>query len=39
MRKWQVPKVLFWSIPLLAKLASEKPTRSSEEEAEYEIPN
>jgi hypothetical protein len=38
-RKWQVPEVLFQSIPQTAKLASEKPTRSSEEEAEYQIPN
>jgi hypothetical protein len=38
-RKWQVPEVLFWSIPQPAKSASEKPTRSSEEEAEYQIPN
>jgi hypothetical protein len=34
-RKWQVPEVLFWSIPQPVKSASEKPTRSSEEEAEY----
>ena len=38
-RKWQVPEVLFRSIPQPAKSASEKPTRSSEEEAEYQIPN
>jgi hypothetical protein len=38
-RKWQVPKVLFRSIPQPAKLASEKPIRSSEEEAEYQILN
>jgi hypothetical protein len=38
-RKWQVPKMLFRSIPHPAKSASEKPTRSSEEEAEYQIPN
>jgi hypothetical protein len=38
-RKWQVPKVLFRSIPQSAKSASEKLTRSSEEEAEYQIPN
>jgi hypothetical protein len=38
-RKWQVPKVLFRSIPQPAKSASEKPTRSSKEEAEYQIPN
>jgi hypothetical protein len=31
-RKWQVPEKLFWSIPHPAKSASEKPTRSSEEE-------
>jgi hypothetical protein len=34
LRKWQVPEVLFRSIPQPAKSASEKPTRSSEEEAE-----
>jgi hypothetical protein len=38
-RKWQVPEVLFRSIVHPAKSASEKPTRSSEEEAEYKIPN
>jgi hypothetical protein len=38
-RKWQVPEVLFRSIPHPAKSASEKPTRSSEEETEYQIPN
>jgi hypothetical protein len=38
-RKWQVPEVLFQSIPQPAKSASEKPTRSNEEEAEYQIPN
>jgi hypothetical protein len=38
-RKWQVPEELFRSIPLLAKLASKKPTRSNEEEEEYQIPN
>jgi hypothetical protein len=38
-RKWQVPEVLFRSIPQPAKSASKKPTRSSEEEAEYQIPN
>jgi hypothetical protein len=37
-RKWQVPEVLFRSIPQPAKLASEKATRSSEEEAEYQVP-
>jgi hypothetical protein len=31
--------VLFLSIPHPAKSASENPTRSSEEEAEYQIPN
>jgi hypothetical protein len=36
---WQVPEVLIRSIPQPAKSASEKPTRSSEEEAEYQIPN
>jgi hypothetical protein len=39
MRKWQVPQVLFWSIPQPAKSASKKPTRLSEEEAEYQILN
>jgi hypothetical protein len=38
-RKRQVSEVLFRSIPQPAKSASEKPTRSSEEEAEYQIPN
>jgi hypothetical protein len=38
-RKWQVPEVLFRSIPQPAKSVSENPTRSSEEEAEYQIPN
>jgi hypothetical protein len=38
-RKWQVLELLFQSIPQLTKSASEKPTRSSEEEAEYQIPN
>jgi hypothetical protein len=38
-RKWQVPEVLFRSIPQPAKSASEKPTRSSEEEVEYQITN
>jgi hypothetical protein len=38
-RKWHVPEVRFRSIPQPAKSASEKPTRSSEEEAEYQIPN
>jgi hypothetical protein len=37
-RKWQVPEVLFQSIPHLTKSASEKPTRSSEEDTEYQIP-
>jgi hypothetical protein len=36
-RKRQVPEVLFRSITQPAKSASEKPTRSSEEEAEYQI--
>jgi hypothetical protein len=39
LRKWQVPEMLFWSILLPAKLAFKKPTRSSEEEAEYQIQN
>jgi hypothetical protein len=38
-RKWQVPEVLFRSIPHPAESASEKPTRSNEEEAEYQISN
>jgi hypothetical protein len=38
-RKWHVTEVLFRSIPQPAKLVLEKPTRSSEEEAEYQIPN
>jgi hypothetical protein len=38
-RKWHVPEVLFRSIPQPAKSALEKPTRSSEEEVEYQIPN
>jgi hypothetical protein len=38
-RKWQVLEVLLQSIPQLTKSASEKPTKSSEEEAEYQIPN
>jgi hypothetical protein len=38
-RKWQIPEVLFQSIPYPAKLVSEKLTRSSEEEAEYQIIN
>jgi hypothetical protein len=38
-RKWQVSEVLFWSIPQPSKSASKKPTRSSEEEGEYQIPN
>jgi hypothetical protein len=32
--KWQVPEVLFRSIPQPTKSATEKPTKSSEEEAE-----
>jgi hypothetical protein len=39
LRKWQVPEVLFRSIPLPAKSASKKSVESSEEEAEYQIPN
>jgi hypothetical protein len=38
-RKWQVPEVLFRSISQPAKSALEKPTRSSEEEAKYQILN
>jgi hypothetical protein len=38
-RKWHVLEVLFWSITQPAKSASEKPTRSGEEEVEYQIPN
>jgi hypothetical protein len=38
-RKWLVPEVHFQSIPQLAKSASEKATRSSKEEAEYQILN
>jgi hypothetical protein len=38
-KKWQVPEVLFRSIPQPTKSALKKPTRSSEEEAEYQIPN
>jgi hypothetical protein len=38
-RKWQVAEVLFLSIPQPTKSASKKPTRSSVEEAEYQIPN
>jgi hypothetical protein len=34
-RKWQVPELLFQSIPQPTKSASEMPTRSSKEEAEY----
>jgi hypothetical protein len=34
LRKWQVPEVLFRSIPQPTKSTSKKPTRSSEEEAE-----
>jgi hypothetical protein len=36
-RKRQVPKVLFRSITQPEKSESEKPTRLSEEEAEYQI--
>jgi hypothetical protein len=35
----QVQEVIFWSIPQPAKSASKKLTKSSEEEAEYQIPN
>jgi hypothetical protein len=38
-RKRQVPEVHFRSIPQPAKSASEKPTRSSVEETEYQISN
>jgi hypothetical protein len=38
-RKWQLSEVLFRSIPQPAKTTSEKPTRSSEEETEYQILN
>jgi hypothetical protein len=38
-RERHVPGVLLRSIPQLAKLALEKPIRSSEEEAKYQIPN
>jgi hypothetical protein len=34
-----IRSVLFQSIPQPTKSPSEKPTRSSEEEAEYQIPN
>jgi hypothetical protein len=34
LRKWQVPKVLFRSIPQPEKSASEKSTKSNEKEAE-----
>jgi hypothetical protein len=36
LRKWQVPEVIFRSIPHPTKSASEKPTRSSEEETKYQ---
>jgi hypothetical protein len=39
LRKRQVPEVLFRSIPQPVKSALEKPTRSREKEAEYQIPN
>jgi hypothetical protein len=39
LRKWHVPEVLFRSISQPAKSASEKPTKSSNEEVEYQIPN
>jgi hypothetical protein len=38
-KKWQVPEMIFRSIPQPAKLQSEKPTRSNEEEAECQISN
>jgi hypothetical protein len=38
-RKWQVPEVLFRLIPHPTKLTLENPTRSSKEEAEYQISN
>jgi hypothetical protein len=38
-RKWHVLEMLFRSIPQPVKSAMEKPTRSSEEEDEYQIPN
>jgi hypothetical protein len=38
-KKLQVPEVLFRSIPQPVKSASENLTRSSKEEAEYQIPN
>jgi hypothetical protein len=38
-RKWHVSDVLFRSIPQPTKLALKKPTRSSDEDAEYQIPN
>jgi hypothetical protein len=38
-RKWQVTEVFFRSISQPIKSASKKPTRSSEEEAEYQISN
>jgi hypothetical protein len=38
-RKWQVSEVLFRSITQPTISVSETPTRSSEEEAEYQIPN
>jgi hypothetical protein len=39
LKKLHIPEVLFRSIPQPAKSTSEKPTRSSYEEAEYQIPN
>jgi DNA/RNA endonuclease G (NUC1) len=38
-RKRQVPEVLFRLITQPTKSASENPTRSNEEQAEYQIPN
>jgi hypothetical protein len=38
-KKITYTKSVFWSISQPAKSASEKPTRSSDEEVEYEIPN
>jgi hypothetical protein len=38
-KKMARTRSVFWSIPQPTKLASEKPTRSSDEEAEYKIPN
>jgi hypothetical protein len=38
LRKWKVPEVLFWPVPLFTKSALKKPTRLKEE-AKYQIPN